>query len=169
MKGLNEKQKKIIIIGIIVIGLMSLFPPWTHTKKFRGGISIQGPVGYSFIFIPPKKINQVISYGFKLDVIRLFVQWLIVLMATGLGVFITSTKKIKECKTCHQHIPYNSIVCPECNNPNPFKKESFLLSQLIQQDQKLVRQKKDDKIKKHERNKKLNNHRLEAGGFKFAD
>lgn len=86
--NINEKQKKIIIIGVAVVILMGLFPPWTYTFKYKTAYSNE-PAGYGFILAPPKKKTQAMAHGIELDIARLSVQWIIVLMATGLGVFLT--------------------------------------------------------------------------------
>lgn len=89
---LNEKQKKLIVIGVAVIILMGLFPPWTYTFKYKTAYSNE-PAGYGFILSPPKKKSKALAHGIELDITRLSVQWIIVLMATGLGVFLTSKPK----------------------------------------------------------------------------
>jgi len=90
--NINKKQKKFVVIGVAVIILMGLFPPWTYTYNYKTAYSKQ-PAGYGFILEPPKKKKQAMTYGIELDVTRLSVQWIIVLMATGLGVFFTATTK----------------------------------------------------------------------------
>ena len=90
--NINEKQKKLVIVGVAVIILMGLFPPWTYTFHLATAYS-KKPAGYSFILAPPKRKASHLAHGIELDVTRLSVQWIIVLMATGLGVFLTSTTK----------------------------------------------------------------------------
>ncbi len=77
---------------VVVAILMGLFPPWTYTFKAKTAYSKE-PAGYGFILAPPKKKSQGGAHGIELDVTRLSVQWIIVLMATGLGVFLTSATK----------------------------------------------------------------------------
>ena len=78
--NMNEKQKAILVMGIIIIILMGLFPPWVYTHY--GTYS-----EYSFIATPPEGRGIV-----KLDSSRLVLQWIVVLIAAGLGVFLTSTQ-----------------------------------------------------------------------------
>ena len=92
---INEKQKKLIIIGVVVIIFMGLFPPWTYTFKggLRGTAYSREPAGYGFILDPPEKQSNQVFYGIELDTTRLFVQFVTVLLATALGVFLTATIK----------------------------------------------------------------------------
>ena len=89
--SINPIQKKIIMVGIGIIILMGLFPPWTNTFHYKTAYS-KKPAGYAFILTPPKKRAQSIAYGIELDVTRLIVQWMIIFMATGLVVMLTATK-----------------------------------------------------------------------------
>lgn len=91
---INEKQKKIIVIGVVVIILMAIFPPWTHTYRYKTAYSNE-PAGYRFIFYPPDKKSKVnsMAHGIELDITRLCVQWIIFSMVTGLGVFLSSKPK----------------------------------------------------------------------------
>lgn len=93
--NINEKQKKLIIIGVVVIILMGIFPPWTYTFKYKTANSSE-PAGYGFILSPPAKKSKALPHGIELDVTRLCVQWLIVSFATGLGVFLTSEPKNRD-------------------------------------------------------------------------
>jgi len=76
----NKKQRTILTVGILVIILMGLFPPWV---KIFGGEGIRKiTVGYAFIAAPS-------DHRAVLDISRLCVQWIVVLLATGLGVFLS--------------------------------------------------------------------------------
>jgi len=90
--SINQMQKKLIVIGIALFILMSLFPPWTYTYKYES-IYSEEPTGYGFIFSPPNKKLPYAVHGIKIDMSRLFIQWVIVLAATGIGIYLTSTKE----------------------------------------------------------------------------
>ena len=90
--SINEKQRKFIIAGVVVVILMGLFPPWTYTFKYKTAYSNE-PAGYGFILAPPEKKNKAMTHGIELDMKRLSVQLVIALLATGLGVFLTATTK----------------------------------------------------------------------------
>ena len=79
--NINKKQKTIVTIGVAVVILMGLFPPWTYTFSHNPSISKE-PAVYGFILEPPKKKKNSVSFGLELDITRLSVQWIIVLMAT---------------------------------------------------------------------------------------
>jgi len=87
---LNVKQRKILIIGVVLIIVMGLFPPWTYTYKYRTTYS-ESPAGYGFIATPPRGDGQ--SQGVKLDISRLILQGIIILIAVGLGVYLIDGRK----------------------------------------------------------------------------
>lgn len=85
----NKKQRTILIVGIVVMILMGLFPPWTATYNYKSQHS-QHPRGYAFIATPPHfTLYPIGSSGIVLDISRLSLQWIVVLLATGLGVFLS--------------------------------------------------------------------------------
>ena len=81
----SENQRKILIAGIVIIFLMGLFPPWLYTFK-RDSIYSENSAGYHFIIDGPKPKS--LPYGIKIDFSRLFLQCLLVIVATGLGIFL---------------------------------------------------------------------------------
>lgn len=88
---INAKQKKIIATGVVAAILMCLIPPWKHTFK-RSSIYSEEPAGYYFILDPPERKSN-LAFGLKLDLTRLSIQWVMILLGTGLGVFLTATTK----------------------------------------------------------------------------
>ena len=89
----NKKQKTILIIGVAIIILMGLFPPWTCTYTYESESS-KTSSGYAFIANPPKVRGFTFgTFGFELDISRLCVQWIVVIFATGLGVLLTKESK----------------------------------------------------------------------------
>jgi hypothetical protein len=70
---MNEKQKKILKIGVIVFLLIGIYPPWTETY-YSNKYESETPKGYSFIFSPP---HAYLPFGIKIDITRLIIQWLI--------------------------------------------------------------------------------------------
>jgi len=83
---MNKKQLKILWIGITIIVLMGLFPPW-HTQIPQ--IGTQKPFGYAFIFAPPEVGSRMYP---TLNIPQLMVQWIIVLAITG-GLIVTFKDK----------------------------------------------------------------------------
>ncbi|MCX5803489.1 MAG: hypothetical protein NTU69_08175 [Proteobacteria bacterium] len=77
------KTKKIIIsIGVGVIVLMGIFPPWI--ARIRGVIVRHG---YAFIFNPPQFT--------QIDISTLIIQWVIVAIICGFLIYILEKKANK--------------------------------------------------------------------------
>lgn len=121
---MNEKQKRLIVVGVVAVILLGLFPPWLS----RGG----EPVGHGFIFATPdilqKSIGTVSVSGpasangwsadkeeryqlwlngggqyaaqqlirSRVNAIRLSFMWIMALLVTGTGVLLTVKKENKE-------------------------------------------------------------------------
>jgi hypothetical protein len=96
---MNKRQKIIILTGIGLILIMSLFPPWycrgNSSWGFRSFDSFDSSQNrgtvyyyntYKFIFTPPK--SGMVDLG------RLLAQWIIVVIALGGAVWLTKGKKI---------------------------------------------------------------------------
>src|SRR5882672_376031 len=47
----NSRQRKVLIIGGVLVSLMLLFPPWDY---FDSDTSARRPAGYHFFLIPPE-------------------------------------------------------------------------------------------------------------------
>ena len=88
---MNGKQKICLWIGIAVIVLMSLFPPWLYTQARI--TEVQTNAGYHFLLTPPQPQGEV-GYGIHLDMSRLFVQW-IVIIAIAAGLIVSFQEKEK--------------------------------------------------------------------------
>jgi hypothetical protein len=100
---MNRKQKISLWAGIIVFVAMGLFPPWYHTQDTWSDYR------YSFLWHPPmsryyeRAILQRLYFDpetgrpnqsfrpdlcYQLDLHRLYVQWAMVVVATG-GLMLT--------------------------------------------------------------------------------
>lgn len=88
---LNEKQRKVVILGIVLFILMGLFPPWIYTLNAQS-INREKPAGYALIISPPEPEKNAVAFGVKIDISRLIVQWLVLATATGFGVFMASQR-----------------------------------------------------------------------------
>lgn len=89
---MNKKQRTIIIIGLGVILLMGLIPPWKCAFSVPRLAHLERPAGYGFIFYPPSPVGVARSGEFlessikrdpsywsvRLDITRLFIQWIVV-------------------------------------------------------------------------------------------
>ena len=50
--NLNGKQRKIVIVGVVLFVLMGLIPPWTYTLDAQS-IHREKPAGYALIISSP--------------------------------------------------------------------------------------------------------------------
>jgi len=80
---MNRKQKIVLWIGIAIVVLMGLFPPWMGYIKAE-----RGYIRHTFIWYHPAARNM----GMRIDVPHLCVQWSIIVAITG-GLIITFKNK----------------------------------------------------------------------------
>jgi len=78
---MNTKQKIVLWIGITIIVVMGVFPPWVQ----RGGL-VEKSDGYSFILKEPEHFEM--GWFPRPDVSRLFIQWVMVAVITA-GFIVT--------------------------------------------------------------------------------
>ena len=86
----SKNQKVALLAGTLAAVGMGIFPPWIMEGDSLGteATSIHFPLGYNFIFAPPISPHQVgvaaqylsNSGGVRLDMLRLLVQWIILLL-----------------------------------------------------------------------------------------
>lgn len=74
-----NKKHKIIWIGIAVVVLMCIFPPWIRVIELEGSRAYHS-IGYHFLLAPPKS-KGIESYS--IDLGRLIIQCVIVSLITG--------------------------------------------------------------------------------------
>ena len=90
MVELNKVQKIVLLSGIVLIVIMSLFPPWRIINPQTG---YGGEVGYSFVADPPQTHGGSYRHTYipvRVDVNRLMVQYLAVVILTVGGIFLTT-------------------------------------------------------------------------------
>ena len=76
-----NKTKAVVQCGALAFLLCGLFPPWLCTfVPYGTDTAVPGAedAGFSFIFIAPSD-----RHGVRIDAVRLGVEWLCVLAATG--------------------------------------------------------------------------------------
>ena len=89
---INQKQKYVIMGGLLLIVVMFLFPPWygswieTYGDVLQGELRSTDTYRYGFFTKPPYSNNTNIPYRLKLDVRKLSIQVLVVVALTGVGV-----------------------------------------------------------------------------------
>jgi hypothetical protein len=94
MCSMNKKQRKIILIGFVIVIVCCLFPPWVYYTFNAKGAYSESPAGYSLIIEPPEpRHTYPPGNGVKLDVPRLLLQIFIISLSTGFGVFICQDKQ----------------------------------------------------------------------------
>ncbi len=91
---MNKNQKIVIMIGLIVIVLMGVVPPWVHTVSLLGS-QTKYSAGYSPIISAPSRQYDAPAYGVSLDISRLLMQWALVGMVAGGLVLILKDKDEK--------------------------------------------------------------------------
>jgi hypothetical protein len=91
---MNKKQRT-IIIGLAIILLMGLIPPWKCAFSLAKYPRLERPAGYGFIFYPPSPVkvagsgeffspmNRPSYWSVRLDVTRLFIQWAVIAIAVA--------------------------------------------------------------------------------------
>lgn len=92
---MNGPQKKALVIGLLVAGLVGLFPPWE-----RRGVLDYGPfvvqAGHAPLFLPPKPYlaGGIRLVTYNVAYLRLLVYWAIISLATiGALVLLGRTSK----------------------------------------------------------------------------
>ena len=96
---MNNKQKKILWIGLIIFLLSGIFPPWVQV--FDSGTTYnEKDQGYHFIAKPPQVIFDSPTYpkwykrqfGMKIDITRLTIQWILIIVLFS-GIIISLKHK----------------------------------------------------------------------------
>ncbi|MBA7650477.1 hypothetical protein ES703_58283 [subsurface metagenome] len=91
---MNIKQKIVLWIGIAIIVIMGLFPPWIMpiTRRYGMGntVKYRKYYGYDFIWAQPE--SSLVSIDFH----RLGLQWAIVGVITGGLIYSFKDKKPKD-------------------------------------------------------------------------
>ena len=89
-----QYRKEIVVwVGIFLIALMGIFPPFSRTISGVGGTYIERGIGYYFILTQPNYEVENWQIGVKLDISRLCVQWVTVAIVTGGLLYIFREKK----------------------------------------------------------------------------
>jgi hypothetical protein len=81
--SINKKQKIALLVGFAIIVLMGLFPPWCWNIP-HGGQYFHQAGQYAFLF-SSSDYNYI---GSEIDVTRLFIQWVVVGIATAGIMFL---------------------------------------------------------------------------------
>jgi hypothetical protein len=69
---MNQKQKLTLWIGIAVVALIGLFPPWNSVQTIAtagGVIRSTRSAGHALLFAPPVVLEPHVKHNFPLDVL----------------------------------------------------------------------------------------------------
>ena len=88
-------EKNIFISAAALFVLTCLIPPWQYTADRNGeyGFHTRKPAGYSLIFSPPVPENKRFFFGVGIDSSRLFLEWAVIGVVTGLVIFARQGKR----------------------------------------------------------------------------
>ncbi len=87
----SPKQIRLIIVSVTVFVLIGLFPPWVYTLD-TANMHTEKPAGFALIVKPPTPERDAPAFGVRLDMSRLFVEWLILAASASLGLLLTKRK-----------------------------------------------------------------------------
>ncbi len=73
------------MLGLVLLALLGLFPPWTQSITAPTGFRKEVPLAYGFILSPPEPQSEI--YSVTLDFRRLAVSWAVVMFVVG-GVVV---------------------------------------------------------------------------------
>lgn len=85
---MNQRQRKVLIAGAILVALSILYPPWVQIVK-TDKYSSQQAIGYHFIQSPPKMHGY--AFGHTIDTTRLIIQLFGIFLMTGFGIYFLKT------------------------------------------------------------------------------
>jgi hypothetical protein len=86
-RGFNRKT--IAAIGLLLIVVSGIFPPFIHTRVSKGSV-YEEEAGYGFLLSPPAPNER--GTGTRLDTGRLVLQWLVIAGITGLALIYPGKK-----------------------------------------------------------------------------
>lgn len=105
---MNKKQRVVFLVGVGIIILMGLIPPWYYRAVLPSGdhiaqFTVRADRDYGFLFDPPPTFDfledaQGHKKGFYpvlpcIDFSRLLLQWAVVAIATAAMIFILKDEK----------------------------------------------------------------------------
>ena len=100
---MNTKQRRVILIGFVVIVLMGLFPPWLRTNvdvHAQSAYAREEHDGYALVFMS-RLVRHHSGGGHyrRVDCSLLLCQWFLVAAVTGLQVMSLADKPAREARS----------------------------------------------------------------------
>ena len=83
---MTRQEKAAVVLGLVLLALFGLFPPWTESVTAPTGYHQELPRGYGFLFSPPHPNDD--AYSITLDRKRLAASWAVVVLLTGVVVVL---------------------------------------------------------------------------------
>lgn len=80
---MNSKQRIVILLGIFVLFVNLMFPPWDYTFQTEGISRVAKPAGYALLFAPPQPRQVSARHGVALGTSRLVLQTVCILLLFG--------------------------------------------------------------------------------------
>ena len=121
---MTREQRVAIVLGLVLLALLGLFPPWTDSLTAPMGYHQELPSGYRFLFSPPRPFDD--RHSITLDLKRLAVSWTVVLLLisvqsrgmvllllTGVIVVLlhsSSAAQVQQAVTAGDAAPWGSAV-----------------------------------------------------------
>jgi hypothetical protein len=108
---MNRKQRVAIVLGLVLLALLGLFPPWTDSLTAPMGYHQELPSGYHFLFSTPRPFDD--RHSITLDLKRLTVSWTVVLLLTGVIVVLlhsSSSAQVQQAVSAGDAVPQGSVV-----------------------------------------------------------
>ncbi len=56
---MNRSQKRVAVLGLVLLALLGLFPPWTQSVTALTGFHKEVPLAYGFILSPPEPRSEI--------------------------------------------------------------------------------------------------------------
>jgi len=125
LNSFNLKQKIVVWVGVAIVLLMGIVPPWKHQIRISEKVTFE-PAGYGFIFSPPKpKAHQGAPNRPYIQFSRLLLQWALVAVIAGVIVNALKRKEDEEEPSILQEIDVSRL--------EPEKTEDWASQTMVQQ------------------------------------
>lgn len=94
---MNRAQKRMLLVGLVVIVALGVFPPWmeVRTGVVQGAtFSLEIATGHHLLFSPPEPgPSGTAAVTYRVDYGRLAIYWAVVVAITGVLVLVMRSKE----------------------------------------------------------------------------
>ncbi|MCF6256217.1 MAG: hypothetical protein L3J98_07695 [Gammaproteobacteria bacterium] len=115
---LNGRQLIALKIGIILMTINIIFPPWVYTVN-GGSFHSENPAGYYSIFEPPSPESSKPAHGVKIDLSRLLIQVVAIILISALGM-IKAKPGIQKARESKENIRNSEKEKPTVKSGDPW-------------------------------------------------